>query len=193
MRITGLRFVGVTCQLEKPLVFSRFEDRERLFGLVLVDTDAGLTGLGELPWWAPREAYGTLKSAVEDLLGSIVVGADPFDAEALWARTRGRVGAGALDVACWDLKGKALGVPVYQLLGGRFRDTVTAYASGLLIAPTEEVVAEARRHVDAGFRAMKMRVGRDEAEDLRRVAAVRAAIGPDVALMVDANCAYDRA
>src|SRR5207244_2733649 len=55
------------------------------------------------------------------------------------------------------------------------------------------VVAEAMRHVAAGFAAMKMRVGRDAAEDMGRVAAVRRAIGPDVALMVDANCAYDRA
>src|SRR5258708_39367585 len=113
MRITKLRFVGVAYQLDKPLVFSRFEDSERLFGLVMVDTDAGITGLGELPWWAPREAHATLKSAVEELLSTQVVGADPFDAQALWARTRGRVGAGALDVACWDIKGKPLGVPIY--------------------------------------------------------------------------------
>jgi D-galactarolactone cycloisomerase len=102
-----------------------------------------------------------------------------------------------LEVALWDIIGKATGRPVCQLLGGRVRDRVLAYATGLYYYPAQADpsaarVAEARRYVDQGFRAIKMKVGgltRDE--DIREVQRIRAAIPDEMALMVDANGAYD--
>jgi L-alanine-DL-glutamate epimerase-like enolase superfamily enzyme len=92
----------------------------------------------------------------------------------------------ALDIACWDIKGKALDLPLYRLLGG-IRRAVPAYAGGLFLSDSvDAIVEEAKRYRMAGFNAVKMRAGAKRAgEDLERVAAVRAAIGPDVALMVD--------
>lgn len=103
----------------------------------------------------------------------------------------------AVDIALWDLKGKAFGVAVSRLLGGRFRERVQAYATGLYSRPqadfAAELVEEARGYVAEGFRAVKLKVGLDPASDLHHARAVRGAIGPDVDLMVDANHAYDAA
>ena len=122
--------------------------------------------------------------------------------ERMYARTRdyGQKGfalhaISAVDIALWDLKGKSLGVSVSRLLGGRFRERVQAYATGLYFRPKEvfdaELVEEARGYVRAGFRAVKLKIGYTPEVDLRHARAIREAIGPDVALMVDANHAYD--
>jgi D-galactarolactone cycloisomerase len=142
------------------------------------------------------------------VLAPLLLGADPRDTLPLWermyARTRGSGRGGmvlhalsAVDIALWDLKGKVFGVAVSRLLGGRFRERVQAYATGLYFRPqadfTAELVEEARGYVAEGFRAVKLKVGLDPASDLRHARAVRGAIGPDIDLMVDANHAYDAA
>lgn len=128
------------------------------------------------------------------------VGRDPHDAEAIWAQAWselnfvGHQGISvfaltALDVALWDIVGKVSGQPLHKLWGG-CRDAIKAYASGglWLASDADALVGEARKFLDLGFRAMKVRVGRRSIEeDVRRVAAVRAAIGSDVELMADAN------
>ncbi len=97
-------------------------------------------------------------------------------------------GLSAIDMACWDVVGKAAGKPLYKLFGA-CRDEVPAYASGLwLIQSIEELVAETKSFLTQGFRAIKMRIGKPRLEeDVDRVRAVRQAIGPEVDLMVDAN------
>src|SRR5207249_1861323 len=101
----------------------------------------------------------------------------------------------AIDIALWDLKGKALRQPVFRLLGGPFRTQVRAYATGLYrhrIADNATALArEAEAYTAEGFRAMKMKVGFGLDEDVRNVRAVRAAIGDDRLLAIDANHAYD--
>lgn len=103
----------------------------------------------------------------------------------------------AADIAMWDLKGKVLETSVSRLLGGRFRDQIHAYATGLYFRPqrewVDELVEEARGHVDAGFKAVKLKIGFDPNRDLKHARAVRDAIGPDIRLMVDANHAYNAA
>ena len=100
-----------------------------------------------------------------------------------------------VDIALWDIIGKALDMPIYQLLGGAFRLKIPAYASGLFKKDkpdiTEALMDEAKGYVDAGFPAVKMKIGFGEAYDIKNVAAVRRAIGDGTLFAVDANCGYD--
>jgi galactonate dehydratase len=173
--------------------------------LVFVElvTKEGLVGLGEVRMVNRTE---TLVAAVHELAPRHVIGSDPFDVERLaWKIQRsdysrpGEVTQSALatfDMACWDLMGQALGVPIWKLLGGRFRDRVQAYANGWYQAQRDPAaIAELARTVVArGYRAMKLDpFGAASAElsasEERRataiVAAVRNAVGPDVQIFVE--------
>lgn len=175
--------------------------RELVF--VQLRTDTGLTGVGEVRM---LNKTATLLACVEELAGRYVVGADPFEVERLaWNIQRGEYGRvgevtasalAAFDVACWDLMGQTLGVPVWKLLGGAFRRAVPAYANGWYQTgrDPDAVAAASRAVVDRGYRALKLDpfgAGsvRLTAEERRRsvamVAAVREAVGPDVALMIE--------
>lgn len=97
-----------------------------------------------------------------------------------------------VDTALWDIKGKAFGAPVHQLLGGAFRNQIPVYASPVPFMPTpEESAREVVALAGRGFRVIKLKVGRGIEADLARVAGVRGAIGAGVGLMLDINCAYD--
>jgi len=165
--------------------------------LVEIVTDDGLSGWGE--------AYGPVpvcRAVIDELYAPRLVGRDPLAHAALChelghgAHTDWAIASlSAIDVALWDLKGKALGLPIYALLGGPFRTEVRAYATGLFhrrVADQARALAdEAAGYAAEGFRAMKLKVGFGLADDVRNVAAVRAAIGPDRLLAIDANEAYD--
>jgi len=193
-------------ELREPFGWSVYTTPVRQALLVEVTTDDGLVGWGE-------SGSGTLSRSgaifVEDVLASLAIGEDPFDLARIHQRVQatldragqtGDFGVQAwsgLEVALWDVTGKAVGRPVCQLLGGRVRDRVMAYATGLYYQPAASDPSAARReeargYVEAGFQAMKMKVGGLSPEDdLREVAGIRAAIGDDVLLMADANGAYD--
>lgn len=188
--------------LDKPLITAAFPIPAIDTALVQVRTADGHEGVA----WSFAFGRGRVASIVrlvEDLAG-IAVGADATETEALWARMSKAVGfigqkgvaalaMSAIDTACWDIKGKAAGQPVHRLLGAA-RGRIEAYASqGLwLDRSRDELAAEAAALVGQGFRAVKMRAGLpDPREDVERVRAVREAVGPDVALMVDANQAWD--
>lgn len=170
---------------ESPGVHAEADFRgSRNWLFVKIFTDEGITGVGECSGW-PR----VIETAVQDYR-SLLIGQDPRDVDRLWHRlfigsmghgVLGTVGGGALtgiEMALWDIKGKVLGQPVWNLLGGRFRDTVQVYGH----AKTPE---RARELMARGYRAMK--VGFTGAVELDRVAAVREAAGPDVDVMVDAH------
>ena len=169
--------------------------------IVEVVTDEGLSGFGEA--YGPAAPSRTL---VDELYAPRVVGRDPLESAVIWEdlygtfRDYGRKGwavaaLSTIDIALWDLKGRILGRPVAVLLGGAFRTEVRAYATGLYRRPGEDnaraLAREAEGYAAEGFRAMKMKVGFGVEEDVRNVRAVRAAIGPDRALAIDANHAYD--
>ena len=167
----------------------------RLTSLVRVHTDTGEVGIGS--------AYshpGLVCLVIRDQLDPMLRGEDPTEVETLWdkmygiTRWYGRKGAamsalGAVDTALWDLRGKAQGKPVWQLLGGE-RRSCPAYASALLWNDVDALADEASRYLDNGFSRMKMRLARSEDYDTAAVRAVRAAIGPDHDLMVDASMRY---
>jgi len=166
-------------------------------------TDAGLTGVGEVRMVNKTD---TLVACIEELAPRYVIGSDPFDVERLaWNVQRAEYGRpgevtqsalAAFDVACWDLMGQSLGVPVWKLLGGRFRDRVPAYANAWYQAEREAgaIARLAKDVVARGYRALKLDpFGAASAElpaaDRRRaeaiVAAVRDAVGPDVQILVE--------
>jgi L-alanine-DL-glutamate epimerase-like enolase superfamily enzyme len=101
------------------------------------------------------------------------------------------IGLSGIDQALWDIRGKALGLPLYKLLGGRSR-RVPAYAGGVSLGYQEPqaLIAEAQPHVAAGYKAVKLRVGDTPARDIARVAAVRKALGDEIAILTDANTGY---
>jgi len=166
---------------------------------VEVLTDEGLVGLGSCVGGPPA----ALRAIIDEMIAPTIRGQDPFNTEALWQQVFAgwlvrlvgpqSVGVAALsgvDIALWDLKGKALGVPIYQLLGGAYHDPVRVYASSVYWQTPEGAAAEARRLVDQGFTAVKLKVGSDVRRDIATVAAVREAVGDDIDLFVDANLCY---
>ena len=197
MKITGIETFQLSSPLERPFGWSQNWIDHRGVNLVKVSTDDGIVGWGE----------GVGGEIVEKLLAPMLVGQDPTNRIGLWQRMfhalyngNNAVGLGgsaisAVDTALWDITGKALGQPIYNLLGGKIRDRVAVYATGLYYTEGEfptRLLDEARGYVEAGFLGMKTKVGGlPMDEDVNRVAALREAIGPDVKLMVDANQAYN--
>jgi L-rhamnonate dehydratase len=167
--------------------------------IVEVFTDEGHVGIGNAAL-APH----VTKEFIDRHLTPLLVGQDPWDVELLWQHMYrntiafGRKGIGmvaisAVDIALWDVLGKAAGQPVYRLLGGRTKARIPVYASRLYSTPLADLSAEALRYKAAGYRAMKLRFGWgpvDGAEGMRRnidlVRTVRDAVGPDVDVMADA-------
>ncbi|SFB79465.1 L-alanine-DL-glutamate epimerase [Polaromonas sp. OV174] len=180
--------------------------------LVDIETDTGLTGTG-MTAITEEEVIGSI---VNDIVAPHLIGLDPMRHEQLWDKLywlltpRGQSGyashaIAALDLALWDLKGKALGQPCWRLLGGA-RNQVPVYATfGFAFFDREELAEAAKSWVARGFKRLKMTVGhhglqrRDEprpldeliAEDVQRIRAVREAVGPEVQIYIDANCSLD--
>ncbi|MDO8210046.1 enolase C-terminal domain-like protein [Conexibacter sp. CPCC 206217] len=168
--------------------------------IVEVVTDTGLVGVGTAGGFSAVPA-----TVIEQHLRPLVLGADPFNVERNWDlmyRAVARLGiSGAvmagisgIDIACYDIMGKALGVPVYDLVGGRKQERIPVYASRLYaLDDLDELADEARRWRDAGFRLVKQRFGftaRDGLAGMRRnvelVRTVREAVGDDVEVAADA-------
>ncbi|WP_422074924.1 mandelate racemase/muconate lactonizing enzyme family protein [Tranquillimonas rosea] len=176
----------------------RFDRRTHL--LVEIVCDDGTTGWGECLGPAGPNA------AVVAAYAPRLIGRDPLETEKIWLelynamRDQGQRGLtvtalSGIDVALWDIKGKHFGVPVSTLLGGRFRDSVRAYATGSFkrdgVDRVEDNAAEIARYRAEGFHAAKIKIGFGLDEDLRVIAAVREAMGDDMRLMIDANHGYD--
>jgi len=185
--------------------------------IVLIDTDEKICGIGEAAYFGGPTI--STKTIIEKELKPQLIGEDPFKVEKIWKKLfstsyhHGRRGLvltsiGAIDVALWDIIGKYCHLPVYKLCGG-YRDKILAYASGGYYQEgksIQELIKEVQGYVEKGFKAVKMKVGRNKniplsflevstdnqgtvslEEDLERVRAVRKAIGKDTYLMVDAN------
>lgn len=205
MKIVEVRVHPLRTPLEQPFAFSQGWVRHRSATIVEIVTDAGLVGWGEA-FAQGLEPPQIAAAAIESALKPLVLGADPLDTEVLWHRMyhatrdygrKGSVIAGisAVDIALWDLAGKAHGVPVSKLLGGAFRTRVQAYATGFYRirgrGEADRLAEEALAHHAAGFRAMKVKLGYGLDDDLAVMAAVGKAIdGRGVTLMVDTNHAY---
>ncbi len=165
--------------------------------IVKVVTESGLVGWGESHH---GRAPGTVAHLVGTTLKQLILGMDASDVVGIWSRIYkmqlGSHGMGAgtslamsgIDMALWDIRAKAVGWPLYKLLGGRAK-RIPAYAGGVALGyqPPERLVDEVRPFVEAGYKAVKLRVGDSPERDIERAAAVRKAFGSDLVILSDAN------
>jgi D-galactarolactone cycloisomerase len=195
---------------DKTFYSSQAAFPERNSYLVRVETDAGLVGWGEGGQYGPPEPVA---ACVDAVLAPRLIGRDPTEPVRLWeelyafSRDFGQKGTyieaiSALDIAFWDIAGQAAGLPVWKLLGGRFRDRITAYATGCyypedfgdmpkLLRALEE---EALSYAESGFELLKIKIGLlPLAHDIERIRIIRQAVGPGIGLLVDANHGYNAA
>jgi muconate cycloisomerase len=164
--------------------------------IVRVHTDEGLVGLGEAtvsPIWS-GETSTSCVAAIDDLIAPALVGKNPTQIMALRRLMDSVIKLNpftkaAVEMALWDIAGKALGVPVYQLLGGKLRDRIS---TKMMIGAFDihHVSRLASRFLEWGARCLKVKVGLDPAGDVARVKAVRELAGPDIPITVDANCGW---
>ena len=222
MRITDIRTIPLEVELHETVYDANYTMKNKPALLVQVFTDDGLIGIGEAAHFGGP--MSSTAHVIEQELKPYLVGKDPINTELLWdlmhkrAYKHGRGGIviaamSGIDIALWDLKGKVTGLPCWRLMGG-YRKRVPAYATGGFYSESKNLEAladEMQAYVDAGFRAVKMKVGRNSGvelsplraseecgiaevtldEDIQRVALVRQTIGPDIKLCVDANGAWD--
>ncbi|GAB4394545.1 MAG: mandelate racemase/muconate lactonizing enzyme family protein [Kiloniellaceae bacterium] len=200
----------ITAVIPKPVSYRIPEGKNVTLGigravkrdavLIKVETDEGITGWGEAHH---GRCPGAIAKLMETTLSELVVGMDALDVTAVWQRvyrmqlashgmgTAAALALSGLDIALWDIRGKAAGWPLYRLLGGAAR-AVPAYAGGISLGwqPPESLAEEAQSYVAQGYRALKLRVGDTPQRDIARARAVRAAVGPEVDILVDANTGY---
>lgn len=183
---------------EMAIKGSRGHHRISPFLIVRVDTDAGVSGVGEattMPVWS-GETAATAEAIIREILAPLLIGHDPADIESI-DRTMDRAvnhnwfTKAAIEMACWDIQGRAAGRPVYELLGGPHRSRTIPSRFSMAAYDPETAAAKAVERVGWGFTTIKIKVGTDPREDVARVRAVREAVGPDIALVIDANCGWD--
>lgn len=176
--------------------------------LIKVTTDAGLVGWGEVDG-CPLATRAIIEAPYSHTMVSglrgLLLGENPLDTARLWSKMyqgtlycgRGGIAMHAMagiDIALWDIKGKALGKPIVDLLGGALRERMRVYSSNMFQMSVEDTVARARRAMDTGHTGVKFGwepFGRDERRDLEYVEAIRKAIGDDADFMLDAGHAWD--
>jgi D-galactarolactone cycloisomerase len=184
-----------------------FPERNSL--LVRLETDDGLVGWGEGGQYGPPEPVA---ACIKYVLGPMIQGRELSHPAKVWeelyASTRdfGQKGSyieaiSAIDIALWDIFGKSLNLPVHALIGGAFRDRIQAYATGCYYRGEDYldiskslplVTEEAASYVKSGFKIIKIKIGLlNFTDEIARVEAIRSAIGPDTALLVDCNHAYN--
>jgi L-alanine-DL-glutamate epimerase-like enolase superfamily enzyme len=196
MKITGLRTDLVRVPLTQPAKWSGGTRMAAPAVLLTLETDEGLTGYGE----AVGPTLAPLQTVLEVEFRSFLIGADPLRTEltlhrleeltANWAAF-GAYAISAVEMALLDLKGKALGTPLVNLLGGVYRESVE-WMGYIFIDEPQANATLARRYLDEGYRTLKVKVGRDIAEDSRRLKAIRETVGSEVKIRVDANMAWSR-
>jgi len=201
MKITRVETIPVEVPLKEGLTTKTAGGEHVVspYVVVRVHTDAGLVGLGEAtlsPRWSGETSPGCV-AAIEGLIGPAITGQDPIAITALRRTIDGTIrhnpfAKAAVEMALWDIAGKAAGQPVYQLLGGKVKDELPMkMVVGAF--PVDQAVALAQRFLDWGATCLKIKVGLDPTTDIARVHAVREAAGPDIPIGIDANQGWDLA
>jgi L-alanine-DL-glutamate epimerase-like enolase superfamily enzyme len=215
MRITAVRASWLRAPIPAAAAHVSDFGRNDSFNMCLVevDTDAGITGLGEAKAAVGNLGnYAAIVTLIQEEFAPLLVGRDARDITGAWdllyngsrahyavreGRTFPTIGrrgitlsaVSGVDIALWDILGRSLGVPLWRLMGGRYRDRVPAYASGGW-APVGSIGKQMLQYVERGHRAVKMRVGLQDAsvdDSAARVAEARETLGPGVGIMVDAH------
>jgi L-Ala-D/L-Glu epimerase len=193
MKITGIEAIPYAIPYTHPLKFASGAVETADHVLVRIHTDEGLTGVADAP---PRPyTYGetqvSIKNVVEEVFAPQVIGLDPFDREKVHAVMRrtinNQVAKGTVDIALWDLAGKALGMPVHKMLGGWTDSMRVSHMLGF--RPAQELLEEARRFGEEyGITTFKLKVGRRPlALDIEACHVLRDGLGEGVEIYLDAN------
>jgi L-alanine-DL-glutamate epimerase-like enolase superfamily enzyme len=196
MKITKIECIPVSLPFAKPVIMSGGAEACSDVVIVKMHTDEGIVGIAETggtsPWYQ-GESQDSIMHNINHVYGpTILLGEDPFNIEKIVAgmdkAARGNNQSKAVvDYALHDIMGKALGVPVYKLLGGLSNKKI---ALGFVMSSgtTQEVVAEGIRLVAAGFRCLKLKVGANQPEDdIEMIGALRSEVGPEIKILIDAN------
>ena len=204
MKIIDIKTYPILSMAKQPCYYSQeWVDRKQSL-LVEILTDEGISGWGES--FCSTQPPQILKAVVEHAYKEKLIGRDPLDNEVIYeelynmTRAYGQGGVtsialSCIDMALWDIKGKALNLPIYKLLGGAYRTQVTPYASGPARLKGEvypqKAIDDALSYVKNGYTSMKFKIGFGVKEDVDLIHKIREAVGPDIRIMVDANCGYD--
>ncbi len=198
MKITRVEAVPVNVPLKPQMrtTTSHGVHATSPYVVVRVHTDGGLVGLGEAtlaPRWSGETSLGSV-AIIEGLIAPVLVGEDPTQITRLRQKLEATIRLNpftkaAVEMALWDLSGKAVGVPVYQLLGGKVREEMPIRMVVGSIDVTN-AVGLAKTFLDAGAKCLKVKVGLEPEQDLERVRAIRELAGPEVPISVDANCGW---
>ena len=199
MKITAVEAIPVNVPLKTGLTTktAHGEHHHSPYVVIRIHTDSPHIGLGEAtlaPRWSGETSPGAL-AVVEGLLAPLLCGHDPTQVQPLRRALDGAIRLNpftkaAVEMALWDLAGKSLGVPVYQLLGGKLRDALPIkLVVGAFEVPRAVELAE--QFLAWGARCLKVKVGLDPEQDLQRVRAVRDLAGPDIPIGIDANCGWN--
>ena len=203
MKITEIDTYVINQNLSQKDAFTYSQNRynTRTILICRVATDDGIEGWGE--------AFGPAKihqATIQEIYKPLVIGNDPFDTEVIWQklyntlRDHGQKGLSveaisAIDIALWDIKAKAAARPLYKLLGGAFRERVIPYATGLYRSESEgereKLINEVENYLNAGFKAIKVKIGFGLEYDVDIVKTIRDTFGYSYKMMVDPNHAYN--
>jgi len=203
MKITDVQAIPISVPIppdqQNTIGIGKMVKRDAI--IVKVTTDEGIVGFGESHH---GRNPGAIANVINSTIKPLIVGMDPIDVISVWQKVYKAqiashgIGAGSVialsgvDMALWDIRGKACGWPLYKLLGGSNRP-IPAYAGGggsLGFKSPTALAEEARGFVEAGFRALKLRVGDRVRLDVERVTAVRRALGDEIVILTDANAGY---
>jgi len=196
MKITKIECIPVSIPFAKPIVMSGGAAKAADAVVLKIHTDEGITGVsetGDTSLWYMGESQDSILYNIVNVFGpQILLGEDPFNIERIVMRMDKAARANnqskaVIDYALHDIMGKALGVPVYKLLGGLSNEKI-ALAFVMSSGTAEAVGAEGKALVKAGFKGLKLKVGaRTPDEDIELVGALRAAVGNKIKVMIDAN------
>ncbi len=195
MKITKISAHAVEVEMKLPYTTALVHRTKSNSVVTVVETDSGLTGVGQAttsaPLYAPFEQYqAAIAAVIDQKIAPAILGMDPFDLEAIHDRmqriARGHLYAHAtIDMACHDLMGLSTGLPVHKLIGGAVRERMPLYAPHLGIMSPEALAEYARNYVDQGFAYLNLRLGSSQRADMASLKAVREAVGDDIPIGTD--------
>ena len=205
MKITKITSHVLGYDLPETLGYSQQYYKKRTSHIVEVETDEGVTGWGEC--FGPGNIAFANKGIVEKVIQPIVLGMQALDRDVIWhkvynlMRDHGQKGMplqalSGVDIALWDIAGKAANLPLYKMIGGAHRDKVEVYGYGMMLRPENinslisRFKEESAEIKEMGFKALKMKVGVGPKDDIKLIEAVREGIGDNFRFMVDANHGY---
>ncbi|WP_399631311.1 mandelate racemase/muconate lactonizing enzyme family protein [Sporosarcina sp. SG10008] len=193
MKIAEIEIYAIHLPLYEPFIISYATYDYMPSIIVKITTDTGLVGYGEgvADEHVTGESWKGTFEILKNTLAPKLIGENPMNMERIHELMDAEIygvptAKAAIDIACYDVAGKALGVPVYNLLGGRYHEEFPI-THVLSIAAPEAMAIEAEERVAAGYRSMKMKVGTNVADDVLRIQAVRERVGEDIAIRVDVN------